>query len=94
VLVHRLTLLTPSFLRRHWKSFLQQNKTTAQLAEEFQACHVSQETATKLPFERFAGSITSAKTVKAAKDLLARLETRLVCLNLPFVCYQSRDPNS
>ncbi|GAQ81499.1 T-complex protein 11 [Klebsormidium nitens] len=65
-------------LARHWKAFRQQNKTTAQLAEEFQACDVSQGTATKLPFERFAGSITSAKTVKASKELLARLETRLL----------------
>jgi hypothetical protein len=80
VFVHRLSLLSLLCLRRHWKFFLQRNKTTSQLAEDFQACNVSQETATKLPFERFAGSITSAKTVKAAKDLLARLETRLVRL--------------
>ncbi|KAG8368800.1 hypothetical protein BUALT_Bualt15G0084400 [Buddleja alternifolia] len=63
-------------LARCWKKFRKLRKTTVHLAKVYNKLNINERSVKSIPFEQFALILQSASTLRIAKPLLDRLESR------------------
>ncbi|KAG8082082.1 hypothetical protein GUJ93_ZPchr0014g47261 [Zizania palustris] len=65
-------------LARCWKRFVKSSKTTLTLVQAYDALGINEKSVKSMPFEKLAMSLESPTVLQATKELLDRLEKRLL----------------